>query len=553
MVTTNHTLSHISRMEDSNLNHHSNPNPHTNSSNSNSNTVHSNSSLSFPTKYFRAEGTTRTGNNNNNNYMIAPRKRSLELMTRLNDLDLDGSVGCLTPQTMTEGGMAFPQTPLMKDCATPTLSQSLLRTPSNYYQTMKRPQQLMRASQDALELSQVNTEYSTFFARRILTDYREVRELGRGAFGRVSLYEEVSSGSLVAVKYSGPLWSSDLERRYRRERSVLNLVRGLPHVVELTAAWEESCEVGEGRPATAMYLQLEYCPGGSVAGVAAARREQQQPWLEEELLTFLAHMVIALHALHSRQIAHVDFKPDNILLDAQQQYKLSDFGCSVLLDDEGRPRREEWYTNNNNKEMDLQEVGPQWSCASVDEGDCRYLCSDMLNGKTHLTAGDMFSLGVTLYELMSGRPLPKNGDEFLQLRRQIPTAFLQQRGYSDRLIHVVASLMADDPTARPTAQQLLLYLRPSPVQCQLLADRELLTQTAVQYAQADRPKEMERELRYLAAVSEATTYFLQTLLAGDLAPPNTHGAPMRSQAPKNGNREEACTPVNQPDPHGVSW
>lgn len=58
------------------------------------------------------------------------------------------------------------------------------------------------------------------------------------------------------------------------------------------------------------------------------------------------------------------------------------------------------FEYNNNTQMSL---------ASVDEGDCRYLCSDMLNKKQYFKAGDIFSLGMSMYELMCNEPLPCNG------------------------------------------------------------------------------------------------------------------------------------------------
>jgi serine/threonine protein kinase len=406
------------------------------------------------------------------------------------------------------GFTSFPPTsPLMGGYATPvTLSQQI--GGSNTFSQM-----LLHPSQDVLDMSQADTECSNFLARRIVNDYNEVRLLGRGSFGTVSLYKEISSGEYVAVKMSPPLRAPDMERRYRRERSIMGMVRGMPHVVQLSAAWEE------GR-IPRMYLQLEYCPGGSVAALASAKQSRNEPWSEEEVKVFLTHMSIALDALHRTNIAHVDFKPDNVLIDKDGAYKLSDFGCSVLLDDNGRPRVETQNgygtSTSPGKAQPPAHSYPQrgggggggygsptakrdaaaetlnnggggggafnWneanesSTASVDEGDCRYLCADMLNEKKYFKAGDMFSLGMSLYELMSGQPLPRNGDQFLALRRQVPAEMLRRRGYSTFLVKLVAALLHSDATQRPTARQVLQYLRPSPEELQLLADPSAMQQ-----------------------------------------------------------------------------
>lgn len=393
-----------------------------------------------------------------------------------------------SPSTMAYRGggghamMMGPVSPLMMEYATPvTLSQQI--GGSNTFSQL-----LLHQSQDVLEMSQADTECSNFLARRILNEYNEVRRLGSGSFGTVSLYKEISSGDYVAVKTSPPLESLEMARRYRRERSVMGMVRGMPHVVQLSAAWEE------GR-VPRMYLQLEYCPGGSVAAIAAEKQRLGETWTEAEVKTFLAHLCIALDALHRANIAHVDVKPDNVLVDRDGAYKLSDFGCSVWLDERGRPRPETQKGYGSPARAGRPGAGPSragataagspifqggavdfgWcegnepSVMSVDEGDCRYLCADMLNNKLHIKAGDMFSLGMSVFELMSGQPLPRSGDYYQLLRRRVPVEALQRRGYSTALIDLVVCLLRGDPPQRPTAREVLQRLRPSPSELALLA------------------------------------------------------------------------------------
>ena len=515
------------------------------------------SSPSLPRATTPASMMTAANNNSNSNgnggFPAAPsmifkfhrhegsRKRSADVLSQFSALDLDetpatpygqtvlngrfnslgggggnggGSSGVLPSQTPAPGATArgstafVPTSPLMGGYATPVTLSQQISGPNTFSQLLLHP------SQDVLDMSQADTECSNFLARRILNDYNEVRLLGRGSFGTVSLYKEISSGDYVAVKMSPPLRATDMARRYRRERSIMSMARGMPHVVQLSAAWEE------GR-VPRMYLQLEYCPGGSLAALASAKQSRGEVWAEEEVKVFLVHMSIALDALHRANIAHVDFKPDNVLVDKDGAYKLSDFGCSVLLDENGRPQAETHNGYNTSlspgKAQQQQHqlrantgndcrgslagrrdatatataaVGTSgtivtdfnWadatetSAASVDEGDCRYLCADMLNEKKYFKAGDMFSLGMSLYELMSGQPLPRNGDQFLALRRQVPAEQLRRRGYSPALIKLVAALLHSDPTQRPTARQVLQYLRPSQAELQLLADPAAMQQ-----------------------------------------------------------------------------
>jgi serine/threonine protein kinase len=310
---------------------------------------------------------------------------------------------------------------------------------------------------DQNECSQADTEMSTFVAKRILTEFREVRELGHGHFGHVLLCEEMNSGDYVAIKISNPLHARELTRA-RRERDIMNALRGSPHIVHLYNSWEEGKH-------PQMHLQMQYCSGGNVATLAARRRsgDHVQPWNEYEVLSFAGQMAIALDAMHSINVAHVDFKPENVLLDGCGNYVLSDFGCSLTLDDQGRPRDPSAVSSQQNHRsfgvhthlLHSNDVG--LSQGSCDEGDKRYIAIDMMNEKEHYKAGDMFSLGMSLYELMSGYAVPLQGDFYRHLRTRTELGELIAAGFSEPLVNLVLRLLSPDPTARPTAREVLEF------------------------------------------------------------------------------------------------
>nr|CCC90217.1 putative serine/threonine-protein kinase [Trypanosoma congolense IL3000] len=324
-------------------------------------------------------------------------------------------------------------------------------------------------SPDQPDYSQADSEFSAVFNRRILTDYKEVKELGCGSFGRVTLYEEAITGSLVAVKASVTTANREQRQRLVRERAVMSITKGFPHIVQLQDSWEESHGT--------VFLQMEYCSGGSVAEKAEQKRKVSEQWDERELFIFLGHMALALDALHASNIVHVDFKPDNILIDDLGDYKLSDFGCSVFIGEDGIPRKNftavgsrvgnavgavpltSGVSASSLMDTGMLSLPTQLSVVSVEEGDCRYLCTDMLNEKRYLKEGDMFSFGISLFELMSGEPLPFHGARFIELRHRPPLEQLLNRGYSKRLTDLVANLMHPDPTARPTARDVLLFFQ----------------------------------------------------------------------------------------------
>ena len=99
-----------------------------------------------------------------------------------------------------------------------------------------------------------------------------------------------------------------------------------------------------------------------------------------------------LACLHSMGFAHLDVKPANILLarSAQRCFKLADFGGVARLD----------------------------GAFAIEEGDRQYLPAELLAGShNNLPAADIFSLGITLYELATKASLPHDGEHYARLRR----------------------------------------------------------------------------------------------------------------------------------------
>lgn len=106
------------------------------------------------------------------------------------------------------------------------------------------------------------------------------------------------------------------------------------------------------------------------------------------LIIWYLQLAKALQFLHERGIAHMDVKPDNIYV-KNGVYKIGDFGCATLMD----------------------------RSLPIEEGDSRYMPSEILNDRyEHLDKVDIFSLGVTIYELVKGSPLPDSGPQFSNIR-----------------------------------------------------------------------------------------------------------------------------------------
>jgi serine/threonine-protein kinase len=202
--------------------------------------------------------------------------------------------------------------------------------------------------------------------------YRLIRELGRGGMGAVWLAER-SDGILnrpVALKLPHiASHRANLVERMAREREILASLTH-PHIARLYDAGVTA----EGQP----YLALEYVQGEPIDRYCASH----ELTLRQMLLLFQQVVWAVAHA-HGKLVLHRDLKPANVLVTADGQVRLLDFGVAKLLD-EGRTR-----------ETALTEFGgPAFTPDYASPEQIRHEPLDI--------ASDVYSLGIILYELLTG-------------------------------------------------------------------------------------------------------------------------------------------------------
>ena len=211
-------------------------------------------------------------------------------------------------------------------------------------------------------------------ASRAFGPYTLERQLGRGGMGAVWLAHR-SDGryqAKVAVKLlNAALIGNAAERRFRREGEVLARLSH-PHITRLLDAG-----VGErGQP----YLVLEFVEGERIDAYCDARRTS----IEARLALFLDVLEAVEHA-HANLIVHRDIKPENILVTADGNVKLLDFGIAKLV---------------------LDEAGGSATQLTREGGRLltpEYAAPEQLTGAPVTTATDVYALGVLLYQLLAGR------------------------------------------------------------------------------------------------------------------------------------------------------
>lgn len=198
--------------------------------------------------------------------------------------------------------------------------------------------------------------------------FESVRLLGHGGMGVVFLAWDRLLSRQVAIKILAPEFAADAvaRERFARETALAGRLGGHPHIVTAHEAGE-----WHQRP----YVVFEYMPNGSLADQLQANG----PPPRTDALHWLAQAAAAVDHAHSEKVIHRDVKPANLLLDADGNLRVADFGVS-----------------RSDGEATLTAAGEV-------VGTAGYLAPEQVDGRGATAASDRFALGVVAYQLLTGR------------------------------------------------------------------------------------------------------------------------------------------------------
>jgi serine/threonine-protein kinase len=208
--------------------------------------------------------------------------------------------------------------------------------------------------------------------------------------------------------------SDQLERFRREARAVAQFSH--PHIVGVIDAGEE-----DGRP----YIVFEYVEGETLKD--RIRRLGRLP--VDEAIAYAIEIARALGAAHGRGIVHRDVKPQNVLIDEEGTAKVTDFGIARSLD-----------------------PGEELTQTGTLLGTSDYIAPEQASGQPVDARSDQYSLGVLLYELLTGE-VPYPADSFMavamrHLRDPVPSVRDRRPDVPDRVDEIVARAMAKRPEDR---------------------------------------------------------------------------------------------------------
>lgn len=242
----------------------------------------------------------------------------------------------------------------------------------------------------------------------MIDGYNFINLLGRGSFGEVWLAEAASSRTRVAIKILHNLQGDALDR-FRREIRLLSENINNKFVVDI---------YNHALYATPPHVIMEYCEGGSL------RRWVGQPCDPKTAAWVLSCAVQGLEGIHRAGGYHRDIKPDNLLLandgNGKWVVKVSDFGLARTPDSNSTPMTD----------------SPR--------GTFAYMAREILSGGRHTPAADVYSLGITVIELLTGVR-----DNRAVLPNSIPPA----------LTVLLRRMVDDDPSKRPSVRDISASLQ----------------------------------------------------------------------------------------------
>lgn len=259
---------------------------------------------------------------------------------------------------------------------------------------------------------------------RVFQRFTLLRQIGRGGMGVVWLARDDRLEADVALKFlPDPVrWDvsalATLRRETRRSRELTH-----PHIVRVHDIHED---------AGAAAIAMEYLSGGSLHQLRGGRTP---PVLNcAEITVWLPGLCAALDHAHAQGVVHRDLKPANLLVAADGAVKISDFGIAQPL-------------------FETALRVSQWAPS----GTLAYMSPQQQFGEPASAADDIYALGATLYELLTGKPPFYTGNLAAQIERRAPDSLVarrQQLGVTGEAIppaweETIAACLAKRPEDRP--------------------------------------------------------------------------------------------------------
>lgn len=261
-----------------------------------------------------------------------------------------------------------------------------------------------------------------------INDYEILSVLGAGGMGRVYCVRNTISGRTEAMKVLLPDLSAepDLAHRFTSE---IRTLAGFdhPNIAQLRTAFQYENQ---------LVMIMEY-----VEGVSLEQKAKQGPLPQAEVVDYMSQVLAALSYAHNHGVVHRDIKPANMMMTSHGIVKLMDFGIAKSSNE------------------------PQLTRPGMTMGSMYYMSPEQVRGTNVDARSDIYSVGITLYELLAGRRPFEAQTTFSILNQQlneIPTPPVEVNAALPKgLNDIILMALAKDPEMRfQTADAFRNALRP---------------------------------------------------------------------------------------------
>ena len=252
--------------------------------------------------------------------------------------------------------------------------------------------------------------------QKINNRYEIVKSIGEGGMANVYLANDKILDRKVAVKVlRGDLSSDDrFIRRFQREAlSVSNLSH--PNIVEVYDVGEEDGQY---------YIVMEYIEGKTLKQLLKKRESLTLP----EVIDIMTQLTDGISHAHESYIIHRDIKPQNIMIEDDGRIKITDFGIAMALN------------------------ATQLTQTNSVMGSVHYLPPEQASGKAATVKSDIYSLGILMYELLTGT-VPFKGDNAVEIalkhmKDKIPSIRKQDPSIPQSVENILLKAAAKNPRNR---------------------------------------------------------------------------------------------------------
>eukprot|EP00916_Digyalum_oweni_P020024 GHVL01033491.1.p1 GENE.GHVL01033491.1~~GHVL01033491.1.p1 ORF type:complete len:582 (-),score=72.40 GHVL01033491.1:1975-3720(-) len=301
-------------------------------------------------------------------------------------------------------------------------------------------------------------------AAQIYEDYTFHEQLGVGNFGTVSLVKHKATGIKRACKKI----EIQFEKQYELVSEEVNLLKMLdhPNILRLFEVYHDGTQI---------YLVMELLEGGSLFdAIVENYKTKRSPITEEQIKMWMRQIFSATKYCHSKGIVHRDLKPENVLFISKdnQTLKIVDFGLSLTLDKLRATRREVKVPREGAMgafARILPQIGGKkmmktkvTKTAMQKAGSPHYMAPEM-HAASYDQKCDLFSIGIILYQLLSGQHPFWRGGEAEQvwmnrlLHKDPPMEGPLWACVSSEAKDILAKLMEKNPKKRLNVEQALQH------------------------------------------------------------------------------------------------